>query len=194
METNNPTRSNSPYLVIDLEATCDDHDWNINDGEIIEIGAVLVHPETFLPMSEFQTFVRPVVKPTLRPFCTKLTTITQADVDTAPYFPEAITSLALWLDETLGHREVLFASWGAYDRNQFSRDRKRHKVKLPWPSDHLNIKTAFAKAVGQRSMGMARALKLTGLKLDGTHHRGIDDARNIAKLLPYVFGALPLNK
>jgi inhibitor of KinA sporulation pathway (predicted exonuclease) len=33
---------------------------------------------------------------------------------------------------------------------------------------------------------MAQALQLAGLPLEGTHHRGIDDARNIAKLLPYI--------
>jgi inhibitor of KinA sporulation pathway (predicted exonuclease) len=29
---------------------------------------------------------------------------------------------------------------------------------------------------------MAEALKFLGLPLDGTHHRGIDDARNIARI------------
>jgi inhibitor of KinA sporulation pathway (predicted exonuclease) len=32
---------------------------------------------------------------------------------------------------------------------------------------------------------MARALQMVGLPLDGSHHRGLDDARNIAKLLPW---------
>jgi len=27
-------------------------------------------------------------------------------------------------------------------------------------------------------------LQMVGLPLDGSHHRGLDDARNIAKLLP----------
>jgi inhibitor of KinA sporulation pathway (predicted exonuclease) len=30
------------------------------------------------------------------------------------------------------------------------------------------------------------ALKVTGLTLEGTHHRGIDDARNIARLAAFV--------
>ena len=33
---------------------------------------------------------------------------------------------------------------------------------------------------------MAHALKLVGLFLEGTHHRGIDDARNRVKLLPWI--------
>jgi len=41
---------------------------------------------------------------------------------------------------------------------------------------------------------MAEALQLAEIKLEGTHHRGIDDARNIAKLLPYILGRKQLNK
>jgi inhibitor of KinA sporulation pathway (predicted exonuclease) len=35
---------------------------------------------------------------------------------------------------------------------------------------------------------MAGALKLCGLPLQGVHHRGIDDARNIARMLPWIVG------
>lgn len=34
---------------------------------------------------------------------------------------------------------------------------------------------------------MNGALKKEGLKLDGTHHRGIDDARNITKIFKAYF-------
>ncbi len=39
---------------------------------------------------------------------------------------------------------------------------------------------------------MARALARLGIPLEGTHHRGIDDARNIARILPYAVAALPI--
>ncbi|MDF2697512.1 MAG: Inhibitor of the KinA pathway to sporulation, putative exonuclease, partial [Labilithrix sp.] len=35
------------------------------------------------------------------------------------------------------------------------------------------------------------ALEHAGLTLEGTHHRGIDDARNIARLLPWLLGRVP---
>ena len=35
---------------------------------------------------------------------------------------------------------------------------------------------------------MAKALDLAGIKLEGIHHRGIDDAKNIARLMPYILG------
>ena len=30
------------------------------------------------------------------------------------------------------------------------------------------------------------ALQMCGLPIEGTHHRGIDDARNIARMLPWI--------
>jgi len=52
---------------------------------------------------------------------------------------------------------------------------------------HLNLKRRFAARQGLRKpVGMAGALRKAGLELAGTHHRGIDDARNIARLLPLI--------
>lgn len=174
------------YLVIDLEATCDRGGaLPPKDTEIIEIGAVLVRGRTFEPAGEFQTFVRPVARPRLTPFCTELTSIAQADVDAAPTFPAALAALAAFV----GGREALFCSWGEYDRNQFKRDAQRHRVGLPFGGRHLNLKALFSEALGEgERYGMAGALRRVGLALEGTHHRGIDDARNIARLLPFALG------
>jgi len=171
------------YLVIDLEATCDDRGAvPRHQMEIIEIGAVVVDGTDLLPRDEFQTFVRPVRNPTLTPFCTALTSITQAMVDGAPGFAAAIASLA----EFMGGRDLMFCSWGAYDNNQFSQDARHHGVGLPFGNRHLNLKAEFSAHSGTRKrFGMAAALRAVGLPLTGTHHRGIDDARNIAALLPH---------
>jgi inhibitor of KinA sporulation pathway (predicted exonuclease) len=48
----------------------------------------------------------------------------------------------------------------------------------------LNVKRAFSARRGDPELyGNRQALALVGLRADGVHHRGIDDARNIAKLL-----------
>jgi len=180
---------NSPkhYVVIDLEATCcDDDAFPREETEIIEIGAVLVDGGTLAPVSEFQTFVRPTRHRILTPFCTALTTIRQADVDGAPRFPQALAGLAAFLKGT----DALFCSWGGYDRNQLRRDAKRHRVSLPLGERHLNIKEAFSRRLGEsRQYGTGQALRRLGLAFAGTQHRAIDDARNIARLLPFVLGA-----
>jgi len=174
------------FLVIDLEATCDEERrLPSRQMEIIEIGAVLVEPESLAPVAEFQTFIKPVRHPLLTPFCTKLTSITQADVAGAPGFAQAIRQLAGFIDG----RDVLFCSWGDYDRRQFEQDARYHKVGLPFGGRHLNVKKRFSAELGEEtSYGMAGALVRVGLTLRGTHHRGIDDARNIARLLPWSLG------
>ncbi len=174
------------YLVIDLEATCDDQGSVPKDEmEIIEVGAVLVEAEGLDPVGEFQTFIKPVRHPQLTPFCTRLTTITQADVDGAPGFRDAMLALRRFV----GDREVTFGSWGDYDRKQFDQDAQHHRVALPFLARHKNLKKAFAHHLGEKKLlGMAQALERVGLPLVGTHHRGIDDARNIARLLPWSLG------
>jgi 3'-5' exoribonuclease 1 len=174
------------FLVIDLEATCDDRGAvPKHEMEIIEIGAVLVDAETLTPVGDFQTFIKPVRHPALTPFCTELTSITQAQVDGAPRFADAMLALRRFT----GGRDALFASWGDYDRNQFEQDARYHRVSLPFNGRHMNIKRAFSEALGEsKRYGMAGALARVGLPLVGTHHRGIDDARNIARLLPWALG------
>ncbi|MFC1571976.1 hypothetical protein ACFL6M_00095 [Candidatus Eisenbacteria bacterium] len=50
-------------------------------------------------------------------------------------------------------------------------------------NDFLNLKMMFVAARGIEPCGMKRALSLLGIPLDGQHHRGIDDARNITRIL-----------
>ena len=185
------------FLVIDLEATCSqppEAPIPRHVMETIEIGAVLLDA-SFAPIGELQTFVRPVRTPRLTAFCTKLTSIRQADVDEAPTFPEAMVALARFLGD--GARP-LFCSWGDYDRNQLAQDAAYHRVSLPLGSAHVNLKRRFSERLDaenplrdprpRKKYGMAGALRERGLTLEGTHHRGIDDARNIARLVPFVLG------
>lgn len=177
-----------PYiLVVDLEATCcDRQSIRRQEMEIIEIGAVMVDSQSLEPVDEFQTFVRPVRNPRLTPFCTQLTSITQTMVDTAPGLPEALSAFKNWLS---GYPGYLFTSWGDYDKNQFTQDCRYHQQPWPFAGPHLNIKVQFSKAQNLRKRhGMAGALRIAGLDLSGTHHRGIDDARNMVRLLPYITG------
>jgi len=172
------------YLVVDLEATCDDRGAVPRaESEIIEIGAVLVEGSSLRSVAELQTFVRPRLHPRLTPFCTQLTTITQDDVDWAPDFISAADRLAAF------GRGALFCSWGNYDRNQLDQDARLHGIPSPLGPEHANVKQLFARALGlRRGIGNRGAMDIVGEPATGTHHRGIDDARNIARLLPYALG------
>ncbi|MEM6770128.1 MAG: 3'-5' exonuclease, partial [Bacteroidota bacterium] len=58
-----------------------------------------------------------------------------------------------------------------------------------WVNRHISVKHQHHKlAETRRPLGMASALALEGFPLLGTHHRGIDDARNIAKIFQKYFG------
>jgi len=176
---------NNYYLIIDLEATCsDDGKVPRTEMEIIEIGAGMLNSRTFQVESEFQAFIHPVRHPQLTAFCTTLTSITQADVAHAPQFPEALAAMRLWMYE---FEDALFCSWGDYDRVQFKLDCGYHGVSYPFRSGHLNLKAAFSEFTGGRKkFGLDGAVRSLGLKFEGSHHRGIDDARNIARVVSHA--------
>ena len=172
------------YLVVDVEATCaDDGSIPPEEMETIEIGAVMLDGESREAVSEFQTFVKPARHPTLTRFCTELTSIQQSDVDAAPGFPAAAEAFAAWLTQ---YQPLVFCSWGAWDEKQLRKDAAVHDI--PWfiPGPHVNLKAEFPKrAGGKKRVGVSRALIQVGLEFQGTAHRGIDDARNIARLVSY---------
>jgi 3'-5' exoribonuclease 1 len=174
-------------LVVDLEATCCDlQSIPRHQMETIEIGAVMVSMESLAIVDEFQTFIKPLRHPILTEFCLQLTSITQQQVDTAPTFPDAIKAWQPWLAK---FDRTIFASWGDYDRKQLQQDSKHHHIDLPYPvsTNHINLKEIFSTTQGfNKRYGMAQALNLSQIELTGIHHRGIDDARNISKLLPYI--------
>ncbi|MGC0421521.1 exonuclease domain-containing protein [Embleya sp. AB8] len=173
-------------LVIDVEATC----WSgpIPDGqrnEIIEIGLTTLDIGTGERLDRHGIPVRPTHS-TVSAFCTELTTLTQADVAAGHTFADAC---ALLRDEFRAHERV-WASWGEYDRQQFERQCAAEAVPYPFGTRHLNAKTLYSLAHGlDHELGMAGALAHAGLPLHGTHHRGVDDAWNIAALLGGVLRA-----
>lgn len=60
---------------------------------------------------------------------------------------------------------------------------KLHEIRNPLRGRHMNLKTMFTVFHGlNREPGLDVALKHLDIKLEGTHHRGIDDAKNIAKI------------
>ena len=171
------------YAIVDLEATC----WDKNpDGlrmEIIEIGAVMLASATGPVVDEYTAFVRPAIETQLSEFCQQLTTISQDDVDSADGFPTVFPHFMQWI----GEAPFTLCSWGGYDLDQFRADCEWHTLEFPATFEsHVNLKKVFAKQRKIRQCGMARALKIMNIPLAGQHHRGIDDARNIAELAQII--------
>ena len=175
------------YLLIDFEATCcDKKSIKPESMEIIEFGAVIVCGLSLEIKSEFQSFVKPVRYPKLTEFCKSLTSITQQDVDAADTFPEVVKKFKNWLYQ---YSDFIFGSWGDFDLKQLQQDCQFHNVAYPISSPHVNVKKLFSESQNLvKKQGLSEAVKLARLEFIGTHHRGIDDARNIAKLMPYILG------
>lgn len=187
-----PSAAYTYAIVLDFEATCDNrrHNPQPDPQEIIELPSVLVSLDTLEIVSEFESFVRPHHHPQLTPFCHELTSITQADVDGASEFPSVLAAHERWLDEYgLNEHNSLLVTCGDWDLVTMLPAQCPVAVPpvttlRPIYTRWLNVKKLFCD-VRQRSKapGMAGMLKSLGLELTGHHHRGIDDCRNIAKIL-----------
>lgn len=179
-------------VVLDFEATCQPGGAPVPQ-EVIEFPSVLVSLRERRVVDRFECFVRPVHHPKLSAFCTELTSITQADVDGAPVFTEALARHQAWL---VGHglladeeERFAFVTCGDWDLATLFPGQCAAAgidiARLPrayrrW----INVKPVFV-AAGRRAktLGMVSMLTSLGLELEGRHHRGIDDCHNIARIV-----------
>ncbi len=70
---------------------------------------------------------------------------------------------------------------------------KRLPIPSKWYGQFINIKDMYQQCYNRKGYGMKSMLDALHLSLDGRHHRGIDDSRNIAKILQCIVNDRPLN-
>jgi 2'-phosphotransferase/ERI1 exoribonuclease 3 len=195
------------YVVLDFEATCWENERSTQQ-EIIELPSVLVDARRGVVVSEFQRYVRPVLRPQLSDFCTTLTGIPQAVVSEGKKFADCLTDYVAWLRAcglaaagTSG-ASFLFVTCGDWDLKTMLPLQLRNLTSAEYDTvpavkaaaslfgRWVNIKFALsdnAPRVGlpprYRSGGMDGMLSALKLPLVGFHHSGIDDCRNIAQIL-----------
>ncbi len=167
-------------VVIDLEATCwEGEPPEGEQPEIIEIGLCTVSVASGERMARESILVRPR-RSTVSAYCTRLTTLTQEQVDGGIAFADACARLK----KVYLTKERVWASYGDYDRRQFERQCQEQGVAYPFGPGHLNVKTLFALTHAlPREVGMDEALRLLNLPLEGIHHQAGDDAWNIGLIL-----------
>ena len=167
-------------IIVDIEATC----WEGEpppgqESEIIEIGVCLLDVGSGVRSQKQSILVRPE-RSRVSPFCTQLTTLTQEQVEQGISLAEACAKLR----QEYAPRERTWASYGDYDRVQFERECAARGILYPFNRTHLNVKNLLALGLNlPKEVGLDRGLALLGLPLEGTHHRGDDDAWNIAAIL-----------
>ncbi|MEC4048601.1 3'-5' exonuclease [Flavobacterium sp. SUN046] len=174
-------KTTDKIIIIDLEATC----WqgpvpSGQENEIIEIGLAVLDLQTGLITKNQGILIKPQ-RSTVSPFCTELTTITTELLEQKGIlFEEAIAQLTEEYQPDL----YTWASYGQYDLNMLKKQCKSFNVPYPMGDEHINVKVWFAELFGlQKPTGMNGALHLLEIPLEGIHHRGVDDAKNIAKIL-----------
>lgn len=164
-------------LVIDLEATCwDGEPPDGEEAEIIEIGVCVVDIATGQREDRQSILVKPE-RSRISPFCTELTTLTADDVAEGVSFEHACRILR----RKYRSSDRVWASYGDYDRRQFEKQCAERGIDYPFGPSHVNVKNLLALVHGlRREIGMIRAMNLLDLPVEGTHHRGVDDAWNTA--------------
>src|SRR5215218_10147223 len=127
-------------IVIDIESTCWDGGFPPKGqaNDIIEIGICPLEVSTGRRLERRSILVKPE-RSTVSPFCTRLTTLTQEQVDGGIPFRQACAMLR----ETYLTKDRVWASYGDYDRRQFERQCQARAVGYPFGPGHLNVKILF---------------------------------------------------
>lgn len=189
------------FAVLDFECTCErDCTCKVRfPHEIIEFPVVFLNARSLEIDLEFHRFVRPVERPVLSDFCTELTGITQALVDAADPLDVVISEFEEFLEEHSlvsrradlgpagsGKKRFLICTDGPWDICGFFKpEAARKKLGLRGFWDRfLDVRSTFAEAYANgRRESLADMLARQGLEFQGREHSGLDDARNIARLL-----------
>ncbi|KAG2146922.1 ribonuclease H-like domain-containing protein [Suillus bovinus] len=208
------------FLVLDVEATCEqgtDFEW---PNEIIEWPVCLMRWKDKSEqgkacqleiVDEFRSFVKPTWRPQLSQFCTDLTGITQAQVNSAPTFQKVLKMFARFLirhgliDPKSGRpiQRFCWCSDGPFDIRDFVvKQCFISKVPMPlWLKGNIldvrRVVSVWAVAPGNvdttiqpsarshiQSLNIPQQLQALGLPaFQGRLHSGIDDTRNIARVM-----------
>jgi inhibitor of KinA sporulation pathway (predicted exonuclease) len=182
------------FCVLDYEATCwkegsaEAKKYSKDVMEIIEMPSVLykLKDGKLEYIGEFHKYVRPTIVPKLSYFCSvTLTGIKQETVDKADTFDVVYKEHFEWLNKLVGNEPLTFVTCGHWDlKTQLPRELwNKYLKKYSIYKQYINIKDEFEYFYKKKAGGMDKMLEQLDLTLDGRHHSGIDDTRNLAKIL-----------
>ena len=180
--------------ILDFEATCFDNDEVArNKMEIIEFPSILYKIDTsnnsYEYISEFHKYVKPTYKPVLTEFCKKLTGINQEIVNKSDTIDIVYNDHIKWLDTYIKENDKFaILTCGAWDlRTMLPNEIKNKQLKShKYYNRYINIKDEFNYFYKKNAKGMIDMLKILKIKLTGKHHSGIDDTKNITKILLHM--------
>ena len=178
------------YAIIDFEATCekDGTMYNpIQNQEIIEFPMILMNEDGKV-IEEYHNYVKPIFNPVLTEFCTNLTGITQDKVEFASPFEIVWKKVSIILSAYNVEYNIIPIAHGDWDfKIMLPKQLALISQKLPSMfKQWCNIKKIYEKHTRQKCKSIPKALEQIGMKFEGRLHSGIDDTRNIARIVKYL--------
>ncbi len=152
-------------------------------NEIIQIGAVKLD-EKYRVVSTYEAYVKPMYS-TVCPICTRITGITQYDVENAKPLSQAVEDFLAWADDS----EARYYSWSDNDSRQLRSELKAKGVDetLITLFDHwYDFQKEYCSLIGQSRMGLDIALKGAGLQQIGSKHSAAADALSSVQLMKLI--------
>ncbi|XP_043698854.1 uncharacterized exonuclease domain-containing protein At3g15140 [Telopea speciosissima] len=176
------------FLVLDLEGKV----------EILEFPVIIIDAKTLDVVDFFHRFVRPSsmseerVKEYIEGKYGKLG-VDRVWHDTAIPFNDVLQQFETWIthhclwERELGGtlRQAAFVTCGNWDlKTKVPQQCKVSRVKLPqYFMEWINLKDIYLNFYHRRATGMMTMMKELGIRLVGSHHLGIDDTKNISRVL-----------
>lgn len=199
------TEATVDYIcILDFEATCNNSSATPQQPqEIVEFPALLMNVKTGMVESTFHFYIKPDVHPMLSPFCTELTGITQETTDGGISLKEALQLHQKLLDKHNlvnpdieaccstncdggnDKRRFYYATCGDWDLQSCLPEQLAYHGVQEVPAHFqswINLKRPYQKLYRVRGKGMTDMLGHLDLRLEGRHHSGIDDCRNLARI------------
>ncbi|XP_059661478.1 uncharacterized exonuclease domain-containing protein At3g15140 [Cornus florida] len=185
------------FLVLDLEGKV----------EILEFPVLMIDAKTMDVVDFFHRFVRPTemsvqrIDEYIEGKYGKLG-VDRVWHDTAIPFMEVIEQFEVWMAQhhlwgkELGGplNKAAFVTCGNWDlKTKVPQQCKVSKMKLPsYFMEWINLKDVYLNFYNRRATGMITMMKELQIPLLGSHHLGIDDTKNIARVLQQMLadGAL----
>lgn len=189
MEFKHLTPQNMDYfLVLDLEGKV----------EILEFPVVMIDAKTLDFVDSFHRFVRPTemseqrINEYIEGKYGKLG-VDRVWHDTAIPFKEVLQQFEIWIahhhlwKEELGGslNRAAFVTCGNWDlKTKVPQQCRVSSIKTPtYFMEWINLKDVYLNFYKRRATGMITMMKELMIPLVGSHHLGIDDAKNIARVL-----------
>ena len=183
-----PSQKFSNLFVLDFEATCDQNK-KFQPNEIIEFPCVQVETSGFKAVSQFHEYVKPKVNPELTYFCTDLTGITQEMVEDVDEFPAVFERFKAWMESrTSDGRPFAMVCCGDWDfKTMLPQQCRLSGLEVPdYCQSWINVKKSYCSHYGQFPRGLKVMLGNLNMAFEGRHHSGIDDVKNIVKIVQHL--------